>query len=60
MTTTTYDRQRFAVRASELAAAAAFQYGLARLLAHAVEVGTRTEDRQLVPGQRPAPDAERR
>ena len=53
MTTTTLDRHEYAVRAAEIAVAAVgFQYGLARLLARAVESGTRMEDRQLVPQPR--------
>ena len=52
MTTSTLDRQS-TLRAAEIAVAAiGFQYGLARLLAHAVESATRLEDRQLVPPQR--------
>ena len=49
MTTSRLDRHDHAVHAAEIAVAAAgFQYGLARLLARAVERGTRLEDRQLV------------
>lgn len=49
MPSSTLDRQH-TVHLAEIAfAAVCFQYGLARLLARAVESGTRLEDRQLVP-----------
>jgi hypothetical protein len=57
MTTSTLDRE-YAFRAAEIAVAAVgFQFGLARLLAHAVESGTRREDRELVPQPRAATPA---
>jgi hypothetical protein len=48
------------VHLAEIAVAAVgFQYGLARLLARAVESGTRLEDRQLVPAPRREHDVAR-
>jgi hypothetical protein len=52
MTTSTLDRQHTVHLAEIAVAAVGFQYGLARLLARAVESGTRLEDRQLVPAPR--------
>jgi hypothetical protein len=52
MTATTLDRHATLHLAEIAVAAAGFQYGLARLLARAVEAGTRVEDRQLVPAPR--------
>lgn len=47
--TTALERHQRTVRATELAAALALQYGLGRLLARAVDAATRTEDRELGP-----------
>jgi hypothetical protein len=44
MTTSTLDRHQRVVRMAEVAAAAGFQYGLARLLSRAVTSATRIED----------------
>ncbi len=52
--TTTVDRHHRTVRATELTAALALHYGLARLLARAVSAATSAEDRQLVPRPRDA------
>ena len=48
MTTSTLDRHQRVVQMAEIAAAAGFQYTLARLLSRAVVSGTRIEDRELV------------
>lgn len=47
--TTKIDRHQRNVRATELAAAVAFRYGLGKLLARAVDAATRTEDNSSVP-----------
>lgn len=59
VTTRTLDRQSTVHLAEIAVAAAGFQYGLARLLARAVESGTDLEDRQLVPRPRHEDDAAR-
>jgi hypothetical protein len=59
VTTRTLDRQHTVHLAEIAVAAAGFQYGLARLLARAVESGTHLEDRQLVPRPRREDDPAR-
>jgi hypothetical protein len=57
VTTPALDRSHTVHLAEMAVAAVGLQYGLARLLARAVEAGTRSEDRHAVPHQRPGSGA---